>query len=303
MSEIASRLTSGSSLDGAKVTVTALVGERFLNLIYTGFGRAYIFSSKVKLEFLGSSPQVFKPAMPLKTYVSVSFTDGSPLPENRLINDKLVVQLRVQFNRGGSRTLRSRLVTMSPVNPGMWEIEINLKGELNNDKSLLNDVQFLIVDATFKDANGDSIRAPELRAYSTYSPSDRLIQISTSTKSPKVGEYIIFHARSNYYVELFSYAIVSKGMVLLTGREEMTSSIKTFAISLSPEMAPTSTIVIYDIARGGEVIADSLTFPVDGISRNNFTVTLNNRKDKTGDTIEVVVYGQPGTVIIFSLCS
>lgn len=112
-----------------------------------------------------------------------------------------------------------------------------------------------------------------------------------------VGEYIIFHVRANYYVDLFSYAVVSKGMVLLTGREEMGSSIKTFAITLSPEMAPSSTIVIYDIARGGDVTADSLTFPVDGISRNNFSVTLNNRKDKSGDTIEVVVLGQPGTYI------
>ena len=86
-------------------------------------------------------------------------------------------------------------------------------------------------------------------------------------------------------------------MILLTGREEMTSSIKTFAISLSPEMAPSATLLIYDISRAGEVIADSLTFPVNGISRNNFTVTLNNKKDKTGETIEVVVLGQPGTYV------
>ena len=86
-------------------------------------------------------------------------------------------------------------------------------------------------------------------------------------------------------------------MILITGREEMTSTIKTFAVGLSPEMAPTATIIIYDIARGGEVVADALTFPVDGISRNNFTVALNNRKDKTGDTIEVAVVGQPGTYV------
>jgi hypothetical protein len=86
-------------------------------------------------------------------------------------------------------------------------------------------------------------------------------------------------------------------MILLTGREEMSASIKTFAVSLSPEMAPSSTIVVYDIARGGDVTVDALTFPVDGISRNNFTVTLNNRKDKSGDSIEVVVLGQPGSYI------
>jgi hypothetical protein len=49
-------------------------------------------------------------------------------------------------------------------------------------------------------------------------------------------------------------------MILITGKKEMTSSIKTFAVSLSPEIAPSSTILIYDIARGGQVITDLLPF-------------------------------------------
>ncbi|CAG2105524.1 unnamed protein product [Medioppia subpectinata] len=296
MTEIIDQLGGGSALDGAKITVTAFVGERFLNLIYSGHARAYIFSSKVKLKLLGASPQVFKPPMPFKAYAAVSFNDGSPLPFDRLIYEKLEVRVKVQFNRLGSKMLPPMQVPMSLNNPGLWEISINLKEELNS-KQLIEDVQYLSLDAFFRDANGETIRAQELRAYGSYSPTERLIHISTSTKQPRVGEYIIFHVRTNYYVKLFSYVIISKGVVLINGREEMSSSIKTFAVSLSPEMAPTATIVIYDIARGSEVVADSLTFPVDGISRNNFTVTLNNRKDKTGDTIEVVVLGQPGTYV------
>lgn len=296
MNEIFSQLAKGASLDGAKITVTAFVGERFLNLIYSGFARAFIFSSRIKLTFLGSTPQVFKPPMPFKAYVAVSFHDGSPLPFDRLINNQLEVRPRIQFYRGGTRTLSTKFVPMSTVHHGLWEIDFNLKSDFK-DLKLINDVQFLALEAYFKDINGDIVSAKELRAYSTFSPSERLLHISTSTKQPKVGEYIIFHVRANYYVELFSYLIISKGMILLTGREEMTSSIKTFAISLSPEMAPSATLLIYDISRAGEVIADSLTFPVNGISRNNFTVTLNNKKDKTGETIEVVVLGQPGTYV------
>lgn len=54
----------------------------------------------------------------------------------------------------------------------------------------------------------------------------------------------------------------------------MSSSIKTFAVSLSPEMAPTSTVVIYSVAREGEVVVDSLTFPVNGISKNNVNIYI-----------------------------
>jgi hypothetical protein len=198
MSEIIDQLGGGSSLDGAKITVTAFVGERFLNLIYSGHARAFIFSSKVKLKFLGSSPQVFKPPMPFKAYVAVSFNDGSPLPYDRLIYEKLEVRPRIQFHRSGSRNLPAIQVPMSLTTPGLWEINVNLKQDLQREAKLLDDIQYLALDAFFKDANGETIRAQELRAYATFSPSERLIQISTSTKLPKVGEYIIFHRGNDF---------------------------------------------------------------------------------------------------------
>ena len=300
MSEIISQLAKGSSVDGAVLTVTAFVGERYLNLIYSGFAKAYIFNSKIKLKFLGPTPQVFKPPMPFKAYAVVSYTDGSPLPRHELYSDTLEVRARVQFNRGSSRTLPTMNVPMSLNEYGLWEIKVNLRKELNNDIHMLNDVSYLSLEAFFKNSFGVVTRSQELKVYSSFSPSQRLIHISTSTSKPVVGNYIIFHVRANYYVKLFSYMVVSKGIILMAGREEMTSMLKTFSFSVSSEMAPTSTIIVYDIVPGGEVITDSLTFSVDGISRNNFTFSLNNRKDKTGDTIEVVVLGQPGTYVALS---
>lgn len=59
-------------LDKSKVTVSAFVGERYLNLIEEGFLEALIYSSRINLEFLGSNPQIFKPGMPFKVYVSIT---------------------------------------------------------------------------------------------------------------------------------------------------------------------------------------------------------------------------------------
>lgn len=58
-------------LDKSKVTVTAFVGERYLNLIEDGFSEAIIYNSRIKVEFLGSNPQIFKPGMAYKVYVSI----------------------------------------------------------------------------------------------------------------------------------------------------------------------------------------------------------------------------------------
>lgn len=291
-----SKSVNGITLDGATVTVKAYVGERFMDLVYTGYAKTKILSSRLKLGFLGSSPQVFKPSMPFKAYVALSYYDGSPLPPEKL--DYKYVDFSPSVSIGGRTVqLPTMRETMSPSYDGIWEVTIDLRQNSQfKDRRLLSDVTKMRIEAVYTEQTGERTRAV-LDLYPYYTTTTRLIQVSTSTKSPRVGEYVIFHVRANYFVDAFSYAIVSKGMILLTGTEVMAASIKTFAVTLSPDMAPASTIVVYDITKGGEVTTDSLTFPVDGISRNNFSVTLNNRKDKSGDTIEVVVLGEPGTYI------
>lgn len=290
-------ITGGYSLEGAKVTINAYVGERFLNLIYHGYSKAYILGSRLKLSFLGSSPQVFKPAMPITAYIAISYFNGSPLLPGRLTNQTITIKPTC-FTEETNIPLDTRSFTMSPQYQDIWKVSIDLKYEKIDHRRMAN-IKQVKLEASYLDHN--MVVKAHLDLYSSYSPSNKLIQISTSTLEPKVGQYIIFHVRANYYVGLISYAIVSKGVILTTSREEMQSSIKTFSVTLSPEMAPSSTIVVYALARGGEVIVDSLTFPVDGISRNNFSISLNNRKDKTGDTIEVIVMGQPGTYVGLSV--
>lgn len=85
----------------------------------------------------------------------------------------------------------------------------------------------------------------------------------------QVGEYIILHVQSNFFMESFNYIVMSKGIILHTAQEIMKNNIRTFAVTLSAEMAPAATILVYNVGRYGDIVADSLTFPVNGISRNN----------------------------------
>lgn len=70
-------------------------------------------------------------------------------------------------------------------------------------------------------------------------------------------------------MDSFNYVITSKGNIIVAGQEGVSSGIYTFAVTLSAEMSPSATIVVYHVGRFGDVLADSITFPVNGISRNN----------------------------------
>lgn len=101
-----------------------------------------------------------------------------------------------------------------------------------------------------------------------------LCVVLTCLSCVQVGEYVILHVQSNFFMETFNYIVMSKGIILLAGQENMQNTIRTFAITLSAEMAPVATVVVYNIDRRSEVVADSLTFPVNGVSRNNVNCSL-----------------------------
>ena len=69
---------------------------------------------------------------------------------------------------------------------------------------------------------------------------------------------------------------------------------KTFDVGLTREMAPSAHIVAYYVRYDGELVADSYNFHVNASSvQNKVNMTINKRKDFTGNTIEILAYASP----------
>ncbi|GBP50527.1 CD109 antigen [Eumeta japonica] len=285
-------------LDGVEVIITASVGDPFLDEIIEGYSIARIVNSSLAVTFLGGSPQIFKPAMPFDVYMAVSYHDGSPLPLWLARGVQLVVNGQIE-GRGG--TLDQMLPTLVPGHEAVWHLKLDLYKQLHlenqgNYKEVLAGITGIRLSAQLLDAVGGHANA-EMRFVAHYSPRNHHIRISTSTTDARVGEYIIFHVQSNFYMKLFNYLVMSKGIILTAGQEIVKEGVRTFAVTLSAEMAPVATVVVWCAGRHGHILADSLTFPVNGISRNNFTVYINNRKHRTGERVEVAIFGEPGAYV------
>ena len=280
-------------IESARITVAAYVGERYLDLYQSGYAKAVISPSRIKLKFVGPSVFVFKPYMTFDCYLAASYQSGAPLP-NEIIRSSLLDVRLTAINKFGSSLLPNRTFEVTSTTPGTWKITIDIRTFVN--KQTLVDLDHLKIEAMFyhQFISRASISA---RAYPSYSPSLRSLQITTSTTTAKVGDYAVFHVSANYKVDIISYVVITKGLIFTGGRERIRSSPTTFAIPISAEMVPTSTVLVYDVSKNDEIIMDMLTFHVDGTSLHNFTVILNPNKDKHGETLEVAVYGQPGTYV------
>ncbi|EFA07485.1 CD109 antigen [Tribolium castaneum] len=288
-----------TSLEGMEVVVVATVGERFLDEVIEGYSTARIFNSSIKLSFLGGSPQVYKPGMPVAAYIAASFHDGSSLPLERLTNGVMEVFTYVESG-SGRRDLPSRQLFMVDGSPGVWEYKFDIKSELGLEgtKAFEDPTQrgSLRIQARFRDGLGH-VAETELLMLSHYSPNNQHIKVFTSTLKPQVGANMIFHIKSNFFIRKFNYMIVAKGIVLVSSDQDMFDYISTMAVTLSAEMAPVATIIVWHLGQYGEVTVDSLTFPVNGISRNKFKVYINNKKARTGHKVEVAIYGEPGSYV------
>uniref|UniRef100_A0A1A9WXK7 Thioester-containing protein 6 n=1 Tax=Glossina brevipalpis TaxID=37001 RepID=A0A1A9WXK7_9MUSC len=290
-----------SNLAGMEVLITATVGEKFYDEIISGYSITRVYNSSIRVAFLGESPQVFKPAMPFTAYLVIEYHDGSPLDEHSLRLGVMEVSGFVESKSGGRREWPAQRLNMNTLNPGVWEVKIDLRNDLQLDdrmqsRDFLNGVTQMRLQANFVDSRGERAQT-DLLLVGHYSPRNQHIKVTTSTESPTVGEYIIFHIRTNFFLEEFSYLIMSKGVILMNDRETIREGIRTIAVVLSAEMAPVATIVVWKITQQGQIVADSLTFPVNGISRNNFTVYINNRKARTGEKVEVAIFGEPGSYV------
>ncbi|XP_035214873.1 CD109 antigen-like isoform X2 [Stegodyphus dumicola] len=266
-------------LEYCEIEVQAIVGERFYDILVSAYARVRVVNSSISLHFLGVNPQVFKPGMPFKTHIAVSYHDLVPLPPEKLTSSKVVIYPLV-ITGAGRREMPEKELHFN----GEGVIEILLDTPQNAEK--------LIIQAYYEDDNDRETNAKtELTVLAQYGHKDRLLQISTSTKKAQAGEYAVFHVRTNFYLKSFDYLVVAKGIIVQSGTEKvlgMIHSITTFSVPVSPEMAPVFHVVVYHITADGEVLTDSVILPVDAINKHKFVLDVNMKQERSGNNIELV---------------
>ncbi|XP_069937698.1 uncharacterized protein [Cherax quadricarinatus] len=67
------------------------------------------------------------------------------------------------------------------------------------------DAAYLHLDVTYSDEETQS--SASAHAYAHFHPEKRYIQVTSSTDEAKVGEFAIFHIRSNFPVQQFVYMV------------------------------------------------------------------------------------------------
>ncbi|CAF0729389.1 unnamed protein product [Didymodactylos carnosus] len=275
------------NLDGSEILITATVHDPWWNETNNGTTVVSFYQPGTYLNFLGGASMVFKPRMLYTTYIAAVNSDGSkyrPGPGRfiRVYTNTDLGQSQAYQDYPIDNTAIAQHQFLAPSDPSITILIIRAELYDNNIKVQNSDV--------------------EQRAIRYLSPSNSYIQVTSSTSNPKVGDFMIFRVNITQFTEAVYYHITSAGRLIYTDILRMDQSKqKSFDVGVTREMAPSAHIIVYYIRYDGEIVADSMNFHVNTSSvTNHVNITVNRRKDFTGNTIEILAYASPQSLVAFA---
>lgn len=182
-------------------------------------------------------------------------------------------------------------VTVTYLNADYEEIDADNKEIDTSDGTALFDITppdeavAMIIEA-FELTPVSSVPPAEAEKVVTasYSPSGNFIHLEQiSDGIPEIGEEITFRVNSTKEASNFYYEVVARGSVVFS---DFTRN-NEISFEVTPLMAPSSTLLVYQILPNSEVAADYLPFKVTAEYPHNITVEFGSDEAAPGDEIEI----------------
>jgi len=217
-----------------------------------------VAASPLSIQIIPEGP-VFKPGLPLSLLLVTETPDNKPLDEKVALQ---IVYLSDKFSevsretRDVQTTGGKGLVTLTP--PGA------------------------AVALTIEATSGEAYAYKGLEA--GYSPSGNFVHVEQLTQGHlQVGDEVRFKVNSTSEARNFYYEVVSRGRVVFSS---YTSSSE-IALQLTPQMAPSARVLVYQILPTSEVAADYLPFQVEATYPQQVEVQFSEEEARPGDSLEI----------------
>jgi len=202
---------------------------------------------------------VFKPGLPFNLLLITETPDNEPLDAK--------VSLRLVY-----------------LNDKLSEVETETQDvETKEGKALVTlTPPATAVALSIEASSGDAYTYKGLEA--GYSPSGNFVHVEQLTEGQlTVGDVVRFKVNSTSEARNFYYEVVSRGKVVFTS---YTSSSE-IALQLTPQMAPSARILVYQILPTSEVAADYLPFQVEASYPHQVEVEFSEEEVRPGDSLEI----------------
>lgn len=301
--------------EGIQIRIDADMREYFYNGTQHAFAESRIITKKLGIIFVGPQPMVFKPGMPLEGQVAVMYNDVVPLEEDTLAGSKLTLIFENQYKAFHKVTYEGydehyedddlvldRDEIFEAIARTYHQESFRTSGIARYKADVPADSQFVRIMAYFKNPDNPLLKA-STEAFKAHAENDHYIHVRSSTDNIAVGQYVIIHVKTNFPFDHFDWMIVSKDIIIHSGREygdNIHSEVRTFSIVTSPEMAPGFHIFVFAHTNTNHLVSDSAYYPVESLHSHQVEFKTVQAKNHRMSTVELTCRGDPGSIFLVS---
>nr|BAR45614.1 thioester-containing protein 3 [Scolopendra japonica] len=252
--------------------VTEAVTERRENATNT----MGIFKYKHKVELVKLS-ETFKPGLKFSVIFKVATQDDIPVMDE-------INPLIIRYGYTYEESIYDRL-----------ELKIPKNGTVPLDlyPPFADNVNQIIIIAEYKDVKQ---QFPPIRR--AESPSNTYIQAVLTTLQPKANEEVIITVNSTVRLNTFNVVVMGRGDIVfaetVNAGGERSIKVKFF---ITRAMAPNIRFIVYYTDLSGEVVADGISFEVEGVFQNYVNIESNSKDVKPKDTVNLQISTNPNSFV------
>ena len=211
------------TVENIQVRIEAQMTEYFYNETQHAFAETRILKKVLGIKFLGPTPMVFKPGMPFESQLSLMFNDIIPVDEEILQNAKLTLQFEDQngiFSTQKYHDLENEIEDIfAQISQEHLTKDFRENGMVHFKVTAPESSEMLKITALIETEEFGQVQSSML-AYKAASENDQFIHVRSSTKDIAVGRYVVFHAKTNFPFEHFDWMILSKNIIIHSGRQK-----------------------------------------------------------------------------------
>ncbi|MEL7563137.1 alpha-2-macroglobulin family protein [Dehalogenimonas sp. 4OHTPN] len=208
---------------------------------------------------------VFQPGLPFKILLLSEDPGGKPLPA--------MVNVTASYLGADYQQISQESVKAVDTGNGLTTIML----------SPPNKAIAMIIEAR----SGGSNASQTLLA--GYSPSGNFIHLEmTSAASLKVGDTAKFRVHATKEASNFYYEVISGGRVVFSDF----SRSRDIAFQVTPQMAGSCRLLVYQVLPNSEIAADYLPFGIEAAYPNQLAVQFSSDEAKPGDSVEINIQSQ-----------
>ncbi|KAI7686937.1 Antigen -like protein [Sarcoptes scabiei] len=261
----------------------ALVEETLTGRKYNKSSVMKIFHKEIKIELIKTS-NTFKPGLKYIFFLKVAYQDDTPVDD-----DGPPVQIRYGFSYNDENW--TNIIEKIPYK-GLIQIELYPPR---------SDEIFIIgLRASYR---GQTYYLESINC--AQSPSNNFIQITHSTesnnddsllrKSFQVGEELSFDVQATEPFDDLVYQVMAKGDIVFSQNVHLESQTSTkISLITTHKMTPRSRIIVYYIRKeNSEIVADALSFEVDGVFKTPVQIKSNVNQTKPGAPVSIEILTKP----------